>query len=406
MNRNLLLLISSQIFGFTAANVTVFLSGIIGSQLSPIKSLATFPPSIYVVGIAISTIFAAKVMSIIGRRLGFVLASIGSSLACLLAAYSIFINSFIIFSFSCFLLGTGMAFIHQYRFAAAETVEKDKAPKAVSMLLLAGIVSAFIGITLANKTKDLISDHVYVGSYIALACLTIMPAIFLSFYKNSKIIDKNNSTYSNVRTYKEFVSDPKFLQAMVAATFGYVVMAFLMTATPISMHYVHKLSVDKVGLVIQFHVLGMFLPSLFTGNLIKRFGFSNIMYMGVFFYASTISLSLFEPTFINYFASLIFLGIGWNFLYISGTSLLVTTYNEQEKFKNLLSKLMEHEIVQMLTESDTPDVDPAPNKSTGINVLEELAVKFSFNELFNKIQIIKIITITNNNIILFVSILY
>ncbi|WP_440614047.1 MFS transporter [Candidatus Pelagibacter sp. HIMB1748] len=333
MNRNLSLLISSQVFGFTAANVTVFLSGIIGSQLSTIKSLATFPPSIYVVGIAISTIFAAKVMSIIGRRLGFVLASIGSSLACLLAAYSIFINSFIIFSFSCFLLGTGMAFIHQYRFAAAETVEKDKAPKAVSMILLAGIVSAFIGITLANKTKDLISDHVYVGSYIALACLTIMPAIFLSFYKNSKITNNNNSTNTNVRTYKEFVSDPKFLQAMVAATFGYVVMAFLMTATPISMHYVHKLSVDKVGLVIQFHVLGMFLPSLFTGNLIKRFGFSNIMYMGVFFYALTISLSLFEPTFINYFASLIFLGIGWNFLYISGTSLLVTAYNEQEKFK-------------------------------------------------------------------------
>ena len=333
MNKNLSLLISSQVFGFTAANVTVFLSGIIGSQLTTIKSLATFPPSIYVVGIAISTIFAAKVMSIIGRRLGFVLASIGSSLACLLAAYSIFINSFIIFSFSCFLLGTGMAFIHQYRFAAAETVEKDKAPKAVSMLLLAGIVSAFIGITLANKTKDLISDHVYVGSYIALACLTIMPAIFLTFYKNSKITNKNNLTYSNVRTYKEFVSDPKFLQAMVAATFGYVVMAFLMTATPISMHYVHKLSVDKVGLVIQFHVLGMFLPSLFTGNLIKRFGFSNIMYMGVFFYALTISLSLLEPTFINYFASLICLGIGWNFLYISGTSLLVTTYNEQEKFK-------------------------------------------------------------------------
>ena len=333
MNRNLFLLISSQVFGFTAANVTVFLSGIIGSQLSPIKSLATFPPSIYVVGIAISTIFAAKIMSIIGRRLGFVLASIGSSLACLIAAYSIFIDSFIVFSFSCFMLGTGMAFIHQYRFAAAETVEKEKAPKAVSMLLLAGIVSAFIGITLANKTKDLIGDHVYVGSYIALACLTIMPAIFLSFYKNSKITNKNISINNDVRTYREFVSDRKFLQAMMAATFGYVVMAFLMTATPISMHYVHKLSIDKVGLVIQFHVLGMFLPSLFTGNLIKRFGFSNIMYMGVFFYALTISLSLFEPTFINYFASLIFLGMGWNFLYISGTSLLVTTYNEHEKFK-------------------------------------------------------------------------
>ena len=333
MNKNLSLLILSQVFGFTAANVTVFLSGIIGSQISPIKSLSTFPPSIYVVGIALSTIFAARIMSVIGRRLGFIFASIGSSLACLLAAFAVYNNNFIIFSLSCFFLGTGMAFIHQYRFAAAESVEKEKAPKAVSMLLLAGIVSAFIGISLANYTKDLISGYVYVGSYLALACLTIMPAIFLSFYKNLK--EKSNGVDTNlkVRSYKEFLSDPRFLQAMFAATFGYVVMAFLMTATPISMHFIHNISVDKVGIVIQFHVLGMFLPSLITGNLVNKFGYSKIMYGGVFFYILTIILSLFEPTFLNYFISLIFLGIGWNFLYISGTSLLVTTYSQHEKFK-------------------------------------------------------------------------
>ena len=333
MNKNLTLLILSQVFGFTAANVTVFLSGIIGSQISPIKSLSTFPPSIYVVGIALSTIFAARIMSVIGRRLGFIFASIGSSLACLLAAFAVYNNNFIIFSLSCFFLGTGMAFIHQYRFAAAESVEKEKAPKAVSMLLLAGIVSAFIGISLANYTKDLISGYVYVGSYLALACLTIMPAIFLSFYKNLK--EKSNEVDTNlkVRSYKEFLSDPRFLQAMFAATFGYVVMAFLMTATPISMHFIHNISVDKVGIVIQFHVLGMFLPSLITGNLVNKFGYSKIMYGGVFFYILTIILSLFEPTFLNYFISLIFLGIGWNFLYISGTSLLVTTYSQHEKFK-------------------------------------------------------------------------
>ena len=333
MNKNLSLLILSQVFGFTAANVTVFLSGIIGSQISPIKSLSTFPPSIYVVGIALSTIFAARIMSVIGRRLGFIFASIGSSLACLLAAFAVYYNNFIIFSLSCFFLGTGMAFIHQYRFAAAESVEKEKAPKAVSMLLLAGIVSAFIGISLANYTKDLISGYVYVGSYLALACLTIMPAIFLSFYKNLK--EKSNEVDTNlkVRSYKEFLSDPRFLQAMFAATFGYVVMAFLMTATPISMHFIHNISVDKVGIVIQFHVLGMFLTSLITGNLVNKFGYSKIMYGGVFFYILTIILSLFEPTFLNYFISLIFLGIGWNFLYISGTSLLVTTYSQHEKFK-------------------------------------------------------------------------
>ena len=333
MNKNLTLLILSQVFGFTAANVTVFLSGIIGSQISPIKSLSTFPPSIYVVGIALSTIFAARIMSVIGRRLGFIFASIGSSLACLLAAFAVYYNNFIIFSLSCFFLGTGMAFIHQYRFAAAESVEKEKAPKAVSMLLLAGIVSAFIGISLANYTKDLISGYVYVGSYLALACLTIMPAIFLSFYKNLK--EKSNEVDTNlkVRSYKEFLSDSRFLQAMFAATFGYVVMAFLMTATPISMHFMHNISVNKDGIVIQFHVLGMFLPSLITGNLVNKFGYSKIMYGGVFFYILTIILSLFEPTFLNYFISLIFLGIGWNFLYISGTSLLVTTYSQHEKFK-------------------------------------------------------------------------
>ena len=333
MNRNLWLLILSQIFGFTAANVTVFLSGIIGSEISPIKALATFPPSIYVVGIAISTVFAAKVMSVIGRRLGFVLASIGSSLASLLSAYAILNNNFIIFSLSCFFLGTGMAFIHQYRFAAAESVEKQKAPKAVSMLLLAGIVSAFIGISLANFTKNLVSDHVYVGSYLALACFTIMPAIILSFYKNTNVQSDEINLNKEVRSYKEFFLDPKFLQAMFSATFGYVVMAFLMTATPISMHFIHNISVDKVGIVIQFHVLGMFLPSLITGNLINKYGPSNIMYAGTFFYLLTIIMSFFEPNFINYLISLILLGIGWNFLYISGTSLLVTTYQDHEKFK-------------------------------------------------------------------------
>ena len=333
MNRNLWLLILSQIFGFTAANVTVFLSGIIGSEISPIKALATFPPSIYVVGIAISTVFAAKVMSVIGRRLGFVLASIGSSLASLLSAYAILNNNFIIFSLSCFFLGTGMAFIHQYRFAAAESVEKQKAPKAVSMLLLAGIVSAFIGISLANSTKNLVSDHVYVGSYLALACFTIMPAIILSFYKNTNVQNDEINLNKEVRSYKEFFLDPKFLQAMFSATFGYVVMAFLMTATPISMHFIHNISVDKVGIVIQFHVLGMFLPSLITGNLINKYGPSNIMYAGTLFYLLTIIMSFFEPNFLNYLISLILLGIGWNFLYISGTSLLVTTYQDHEKFK-------------------------------------------------------------------------
>ncbi|ARJ48609.1 MFS transporter [Candidatus Pelagibacter sp. RS40] len=333
MNRNLFILILSQVFGFTAATVTVFISGIIGSDLSSIKTLSTLPPSIYVVGTAAATIFAAKIMSIIGRRLGFIFASVAGSISCLIGAYAIIIESFFIFCFAKFILGATMAFTHQYRFAAAESVEKEKAPKAISSLLLAGIVAAFLGIGLANYTKNFVSDYLYVGSYLTLAVLTLIPSFLLFFFKDIREISFISNKENNSRNYSEFFSDPKFLQAITSAAFAYAVMSFLMTATPISMHIVHQLSLEKTGIVLQFHVLAMFLPSLVTGNLIKKFGYSNMMYLGVLFYIFTILLSFFQPSFLNYFISLIFLGIGWNFLFISGTSLLVTTYKPEEKFK-------------------------------------------------------------------------
>ena len=107
-----------------------------------------------------------------------------------------------------------------------------------------------------------------------------------------------------------------------------------MTATPLSMHVMEKMSLEKTGIVLQFHLVAMFLPSLITGHLIKKFGHSNIIYVGVLFYVITIILSLFEQTYANYMVALIFLGLGWNFLFISGTSLLVTCYKEEEKFKS------------------------------------------------------------------------
>ena len=331
MNKNLWLLILSQIFAFTAAPVTVFLSGIIGSQFSPIKSLATLPMALSIVGVAIFAIFAAKLMSIIGRRAGFIFASVGSSLAALMAAYSIIIESFLLFNLGCFLLGAGVAFSHQYRFAAVETVSKDMAPKAISIILLAGIGSAFIGPNLANISKEIIPEHLYAGSYIALAILTLSSTIFLLFYKDNH--KSNNFVKKDTRSYFELISQPRFLQALIASAFAYAVMSFLMTATPISMHVMEKISLSKTGLVIQLHIAAMFLPSLITGNLIKKFGHSKIMYAGVVLFSITILTSLFEQNFVNYLTALVFLGFGWNFLFISGTSLLVLTYKEDEKFK-------------------------------------------------------------------------
>ncbi len=331
MNKNLWLLILSQIFAFTAAPVTVFLSGIIGSQFSPIKSLATLPMALSIVGIAIFAIFAAKIMSIIGRRAGFILASVGSSLAALMASYSIIIESFLLFNLGCFILGAGVAFSHQYRFAAVETVNKDMAPKAISIILLAGVGSAFIGPNLANISKEIISDHLYAGSYVTLAILTLSSTIFLLFYEDNH--RPSNFVKKNTRSYVELIGQPRFLQALIASSFAYAVMSFLMTATPISMHVMEKISLAKTGLVIQLHIAAMFLPSLITGNLIKKFGHSKIMYSGVLLFSITILTSLFEQNFINYLIALIFLGFGWNFLFISGTSLLVLSYKEEEKFK-------------------------------------------------------------------------
>jgi MFS family permease len=160
-----------------------------------------------------------------------------------------------------------------------------------------------------------------------------MPAFLLFFFKDKNEVSFISSENKKTRTYFEFLSEPKFLQAIISAAFAYAVMSFLMTVTPMSMHIVHNFSLEKTGIVLQFHVLAMFLPSIFTGNLIKKYGYSKMMYAGVLFFILTIVMSLFKPSFLNYFIGLIFLGVGWNFLFISATSLLVTIYKPEEKFK-------------------------------------------------------------------------
>jgi len=331
MNKNLLIITISQVFSFTPAPVNVFLSGIIGSTLSPIKSLQTVPTSSMIVGVAIFSFFAAKIMSRIGRKAGFLYAAIFSTLSVLLAAYAVWDNNFYLFCLACFFIGNGMAFTHQYRFAAAESVEKPFIPKALSIIMLASIFSALLGPNIANFNKDLISGHLFVGSYLSLAVLTLIPVLFLSFY-SPKVESVRVKEYKG-RGYFELISQPRFLQAVAAAAFAYAVMSFLMTATPINMHVTENYSLNKTGIVIQLHIVSMFLPSLITGNLLRKFGHSKIIYAGVSFYMLTILLSFLEPSFFNYLFSLIFLGIGWNFLYLSGTGLLVLSYKEEEKFK-------------------------------------------------------------------------
>ena len=332
-NKNLVLLVLSQVFSFTAAPITVFLSGIVGSSMTNVKTLATLPVALMIVGTSLGSIFAAFLMSKIGRKLGFMIGCMITSFAGLLAAYSVINFFFILFCFSNLLVGLGTAFSSQYRFAAAESVQKKYIPKSISAILLASMVGALLGPNIASLAKDIISTSTYSGSYLFLSFLTIIPIFFFIFYKNEKsnneYIEKNKIT----RNYSELLFQPKFTQAVVGAAIGYATMSFLMTATPISMHIFDGMSINKTGFVIQAHILSMFLPSLFTASLINKYGHSKIMYFGIVFFSLCIFINFLGHNFYNYLFSLMLLGLGWNFLFVSGTSLLILSYKSHERFK-------------------------------------------------------------------------
>ena len=333
-NRNLLLLSISQIFSFTAAPITVFLSGIIGSSMTDVKSLITLPTALMIVGTSIGSIIASYLMSKTGRKFGFMSATIITSSAALLASYAVSKNLFFYYCLSNFLIGIGHAFTAQYRFAAAESVSKKFIPTAISIILFSSMIGAIIGPNVATITKNFISTSVYSGSYIFLSLLTIIPFFLLFFYVN-EINEKEDEVVlnNNSRSYFALISQPRFAQAIISSAIGYVTMSFLMTATPISMHLIDYISIGKTGFVIQMHIIAMFLPSLVTGNLIKKYGHSKIMYFGVIILLFCILINFINQNFYNYLFGLILLGIGWNFLFISGTSLLIISYKPEEKFK-------------------------------------------------------------------------
>ena len=332
-NKNFKVIFFSQVFSFTAAPITVFLSGIISSTMINEKNLATLPAALMIIGTAIGSIIASYIMSIKGRKFGFMLASVISSFSALIASYSIYENLFILYCLSNFFIGIGHAFVAQYRFAAAESVKKEYAPTAISLILFASMIGALVGPNVATFTKDVIPSALYSGSYVFLSMLTIIPFFAFIFYSNEEIIIKDKTKYYNGRRYIELFLQPKFIQAVVASGLAYCTMSFLMTATPISMHIHQHISLSKTGFVIMLHILAMFVPSLITGNLIKKYGINNVMYSGVIILLMSIFFNFINQNFYNYLIALILLGLGWNFLFISGTALLMSSYRPEEKFR-------------------------------------------------------------------------
>ncbi|HCH31324.1 MAG TPA: MFS transporter [Oceanospirillaceae bacterium] len=329
--RNVWLLCLAQVFAFTGANVTIFLGGIVGSLLAPSLALATLPVAAMIVGTASGTIPAAMLMSKMGRRFGFVGAAVLAATSALLGALAIWNELFWIYCLACLSLGVSMAFVQQYRFAAAESVPSEVAPNAISAILLAGIAGAFLGPNVANYAKDWFPEHAFVGSYIALSLMVIMPALILSKLRvPEKSLDINEP---KGRSVKELAIQPDFILAVMAAATSYALMSFLMTATPVSMHVMDGHSIHDTGVVIQWHIVGMFLPSLFVGKLIRYYGHRTIMTFGIAAMIVCIIVGQISQTFAGYWLSLVMLGVGWNFLFVSGTALLITSYKEAEKYR-------------------------------------------------------------------------
>jgi MFS family permease len=329
--RNVWLLCLAQVFAFTGANVTIFLGGIIGAILAPSIALATLPVAAMIVGTASGTVPAAMIMSRKGRRFGFVGASVLAASSALLGAVAIWQSHFWLYCLANLSLGVSMAFVQQYRFAAAESVAAEVAPQAISAILLAGIAGAFLGPNAANYARDWIPDYAFVGSYLALALMVIMPAFILSGLHSPKPI--YDQQQSKGRSIKQLAQQPNFILAVMAAAVSYALMSFIMTATPVSMHVMDGHSLVDTGIVIQWHIVGMFLPSLFVGKLIRKFGHRSIMATGVVALMVCIGIGQMSQTFATYWVSLVMLGVGWNFLFVSGTALLITCYKNNEQYR-------------------------------------------------------------------------
>ena len=330
--RNLSILVACELISTTGSMVMVALGGIIGTALASSKGLATLPLSMMVVSVAATTVPATMLMRKVGRRKGFAIASLTAALAVLVAVLALRESSFILFVAATMMFGVNMAFTQQYRYAAAESVLPDYVPRAVSFVLIGSIGGAFLGPTLATRGQYWIASIPFAGTMFALAGLFLLQsALFLGLgaaQEHAESVQPRSG-----RVLGQIVRQPVFLVAVLGGTVGYGLMTLVMTATPISMHINDGFALKETMSVIRAHVLGMYVPSLAAGFLIEKIGVSRLMLVGALGLLATSIVGLQGHTFMHYWWALVLLGIGWNFLFVGGTTMLTYTYSMAERFR-------------------------------------------------------------------------
>ncbi len=329
--RNLLILVTCQLISATGSIVMVTLGGIIGSTLASNKAFATLPMSMMVVAIAVTTIPATMLMRRIGRRKGFALSSVSAALAVIVAVVALRQSSFLLFVIATMLFGINMAFTQQYRYAAAESVASKYVPRAVSFVLLGAIGGAFVGPELATRGQYWIVSIPYAGSMLALGALYVVQSMLFLALQSAREPTEHEAQRSK-RALGDIVRQPLFIVAVLGGTVGYGLMTLIMTATPLSMHINDGFSLEQTSAVIRAHVLGMYVPSLAAGFLIEKIGVTRLMFAGAIGLLAAVIIGLQGHAMLHYWWALVLLGVGWNFLYVGGTTLLTYTYSLEERF--------------------------------------------------------------------------
>ena len=327
MNLRLLLLTLCQGF-FLTNNVTfIAINGLVGLALAPQSWMATLPVMGYVAGGALSAGLVARHQRAWGRKRAFqagLLVAIASTALC---AYAASIHSFWLLVAATLVAGYYNANAGLYRFAATELVEPAFKERAISWVLAGGILGAVAGPNLASATRDAL-PVAFAGAYAALVGVALLSLATMSFIHFPPL--PLPSAERPGRPLREIAAQPVFVVAVLACALGYGVMSLLMSATPIAMSQcAHPFK--STALVLEWHVLGMFVPSFFTGSLIRRVGALPVMMVGVLLNLACIVVALSGVDLMSFLIALLTLGVGWNFMFIGGTTLFTESYRPEEK---------------------------------------------------------------------------
>ena len=329
MKRNVTLLALSQAMLITGTSLLLASCALVGMTLTSIKSLATLPLALLFLAQMATTIPASLYMQRVGRRLGFMTSAVFGMAGAAIATIGVLKAEFSIFCFGTILIGVFNGFGQYYRFAAAETAPEDYRSRAISYVLAGGLIAAFAGPNLAKWSRQLLPAE-FAGSYAILIGIYLL-ALGISFFLRMPEPGED-ARATGGRPLGEIARQPAYLVAVASAMVGYGVMNFIMIATPLAMHdYAHPFS--DTAFVIQWHVFGMFVPSFFTGQLIRKFGTANIILVGVLLLGLCVGINFTGIAVIHFWSSLIFLGFGWNFMFVGATTLLTETYFLNEKAK-------------------------------------------------------------------------